>query len=96
MRKTMLLNIFCLVLISLVHGNPVPSWNCSHDPEDKYCKQMCVDYPEMNHCGYLRKLAESDPPAYLLKVEGGTEYLVEMEPRVEDQVTSQSQSLLDE
>ena len=49
----------------------------------------------MNHCGAIG-LAESDPPAYLLKVEGGTEYLVEMEPRVEDQVTSQSQSLLDE
>ena len=54
-----------------------------------------MDYPEMNHCGAIG-LAESDPPAYLLKVEGGTEYLVEMEPRVEDQVTSQSQSLLDE
>ena len=66
------------------------------DPCDEYCKQVCERIPDLKHCGATCELEEIDPPAYLLKVEGGTEYLVEMEPRVEDQVTSQSQSLLDE
>ena len=66
------------------------------DVGDVDCKELCERHPYLNHCGATDELEESDPPAYLIKVEGGTEYLVEMEPRVEDQVTSQSQSLLDE
>ena len=66
------------------------------DVGDVDCKELCERHPYLKHCGATDELAESDPPAYLIKVEGGTEYLVEMEPRVEDQVTSQSQSLLDE
>ena len=65
------------------------------DPCDEYCREVCERYPDLNHCGATCELEESDP-AYLIKVEGGNEYLVEMEPRVENQVTLQSQSLLDE
>ena len=87
MRNTrMFINIFFVVLLSLAHGKPVPS-----DPI-LVCKPMdkcCREDPSLEGCEEIFGPADepsfgpTDDPMHLIKVEGGDEYLVEMEPRVE-------------
>ena len=74
----MFINIFFVVLLSLAHGNPVPS-----DPI-LVCKPMdkcCREDPSLEGCDQPI-FGPTDDPMHLIKVEGGDEYLVEMEPRV--------------
>ena len=78
MRNTrMFINIFFVVLLSLAHGKPVPSdpvlisvniERCREDPCIEGCEEI------------FRQDALFDEPPQLIKVEGGDEYLVEMEP----------------
>ena len=80
MRNTrMFINIFFVVLFSLAHSKPVPS-----DPI-LVCKPMdkcCREDPSLEGCDQPI-FGPTDDPMHLIKVEGGDEYLVEMEPRVE-------------
>ena len=88
MRNTrMFTNIFFVVLLFLVHGNPVPS-----DPVDA---DMCLEDPSLVGCKFLDLFGpdggvpddptdimvpeEEGSGVFLTKVEGGDEYLVEME-----------------
>ena len=87
MRNTrMFINIFFVVLLSLVHGNPVPS-----DPVDA---DRCREDPSLVGCNLLDIFGPAGVPddptdimvpeeegsgVFLTKVEGGDEYLIEME-----------------
>ena len=77
LRNTrMFRNIFFVVLLCLAHGKPVPSdpvlisLNIEHCREDP-CLPGCEEL--------FRQDALFDDPKHLIKVEGGDEYLVEME-----------------
>ena len=87
MRNTrMFTNIFFVVLLSLAHGNPVPS-----DPVNA---DRCREDPSLVGCNLLDLFGPAGVPddptdimvpeeegsgVFLTKVEGGDEYLVEME-----------------
>ena len=88
MRNTrMFINIFFVVLLSLAHGNPVPS--------DPVSADICREDPSLVGCNLLDLFGpdggvpddptdimvpeEEGSGVFLTKVEGGDEYLIEME-----------------
>ena len=84
----MFINIFFVVLLSLAHGKPVPV------PSDPVNADKCREDPSLVGCNLLDIFGPAGVPddptdimvpeeegsgVFLTKVEGGDEYLVEME-----------------
>ena len=73
----MFINIFFVVLLSLAHGNPVPSDPVLISVNIERCREdPCIEGCEEE---VFRQDALFDEPSQLIKVEGGDEYLIEME-----------------
>ena len=86
LRNTrMFINIFFVVLLSLAHGNPVPGPS-DPVPVIRVDPDKCREDPSLEGCHIF--FEEEGSGAHLIKVEGGDEYLVDMESQIVSQIHS--------